>query len=140
MERYIHRVHYYETDAMGIVHHSNYVRWMEEARDAYLTQIGWGPENFEKAGIFSSIVSVECNYKRPAFFQDEIVIICSIEEYNGIKLVNGYEMRNAKTDELIFTGKSTMCFIGRDAKLIILKRKFPEFDQLINSLKDVKIK
>ena len=139
MEKYIHRVHYYETDAMGIVHHSNYVRWMEEARDAYLTQIGWGPEKFEKAGIFSSIVSVECNYKRPAFFQDEIVIICSIEEYNSIKLVNGYEMRNAKTDELIFKGKSTMCFIGRDAKLIILKRKFPEFDQLINSLRDIKL-
>ena len=41
MEPYQHTVQYYETDKMGIVHHSNYIRWMEEARVAYLAQLGW---------------------------------------------------------------------------------------------------
>ena len=36
-----HEVQYYETDRMGITHHSNYVRWMEEARTFFLREIGW---------------------------------------------------------------------------------------------------
>ncbi|MFR6379821.1 MAG: acyl-CoA thioesterase [Evtepia sp.] len=47
MEPYQHTVQYYETDKMGIVHHSNYIRWMEEARVAYLAQLGW---NIEMSG------------------------------------------------------------------------------------------
>ena len=41
MDDYIRRVNYYETDKMGITHHSNYVRWMEEARIDFLEKIGW---------------------------------------------------------------------------------------------------
>ena len=36
MKTYIHKVKYYETDKMGITHHSNYVRFMEEARISFL--------------------------------------------------------------------------------------------------------
>lgn len=50
MERYIHRVQYYETDRMGITHHSNDIRWMEEARIDFLEQIGWGYARMERAG------------------------------------------------------------------------------------------
>lgn len=42
MEPYLHKVQYYETDKMGIAHHSNYIRWMEEARVDFLEKIGWG--------------------------------------------------------------------------------------------------
>ena len=42
MKPYIHKVQYYETDKMGITHHSNYIRWMEEARVDFMEQIGWG--------------------------------------------------------------------------------------------------
>ena len=37
---YVHQAQYYETDQMGIIHHSNYIRWMEEARTDVLEQIG----------------------------------------------------------------------------------------------------
>ena len=47
MNAYRHTVQYYETDRMGIVHHSNYIRWMEEARVDYLAQLGWGLERLE---------------------------------------------------------------------------------------------
>ena len=40
MEPYVHKVQYYETDKMGIVHHSNYIRWMEEARIDFLDSVG----------------------------------------------------------------------------------------------------
>ena len=48
-----HKVQYYETDRMGITHHSNYVRWMEEARVHFLEQIGWGYDRLESSGILS---------------------------------------------------------------------------------------
>lgn len=51
MKKYRHTVQYYETDRMGIVHHSNYIRWMEEARIDFLKQIGWGYEKLETRGV-----------------------------------------------------------------------------------------
>ena len=51
MESYKHKVNYYETDKMGITHHSNYIRFMEEARVYFLEQIGWGYDKFEEKGI-----------------------------------------------------------------------------------------
>ena len=42
MVHYDHKVQYYETDGMGIVHHSNYIRWFEEARVDLLEQLGFG--------------------------------------------------------------------------------------------------
>ena len=44
-------VRYQETDQMGIVHHSNYIRWMEEARIDFLSQIGWDFDKLEEMGI-----------------------------------------------------------------------------------------
>lgn len=62
MHTYIHKVKYYKTDKMGITHHSNYVRWMEEARMDLLHSIGYGMRRLEKEGIISPVVSVECRY------------------------------------------------------------------------------
>ena len=45
---YIRKVQYHETDKMGITHHSNYIRWMEEARVNYLEQIGWPYDRLER--------------------------------------------------------------------------------------------
>lgn len=60
---YTHTVQYYETDRMGITHHSNYVRWMEEARTHFLAAIGWDYAKIEAAGIISPVVSVNCRYQ-----------------------------------------------------------------------------
>ena len=51
MSTYKHAIQYYETDKMGITHHSNYVRWMEEARMDFLSQIGYGMKQLEADGI-----------------------------------------------------------------------------------------
>lgn len=59
MKPYIHRVQYYETDRMGITHHSNYIRWMEEARVAFLEEIDWGYDRLEAEGVVSPVLSVD---------------------------------------------------------------------------------
>ena len=54
MQKYRHIVQYYETDKMGITHHSNYIRWMEEARIDFLRQIGWDYAKLESIGIITT--------------------------------------------------------------------------------------
>ena len=63
MEPYVHKVQYYETDKMGIVHHSNYIRWMEEARIDFLERMGWPYDRLENEGIISPVIGVDCKYK-----------------------------------------------------------------------------
>ncbi len=65
---YQHKVQYYETDGMGIVHHSNYIRWFEEARVDFLAQIGMPFEQVEARGIVSPVLRVSCEYKTMARF------------------------------------------------------------------------
>lgn len=48
---------------MGITHHSNYIRWMEEARVAFLKEIGWDYAKLEEMGIISPVIDVQCQYK-----------------------------------------------------------------------------
>ena len=80
MKPYIHKVNYYETDKMGITHHSNYVRFMEETRVFYMDQMGWSYAKMEETGIASPVVSLECTFKKPTTFADEITIELKVEK------------------------------------------------------------
>ena len=74
MQPYEHRVQYYETDQMGIVHHSNYIRWFEEARTDMLRQIGIGYGEMECRGIASPVLEVSAKYRAMTRFEDMVVI------------------------------------------------------------------
>ena len=136
MENYIHKVHYYETDKMGVTHHSNYIRWMEEARVDFLDKICFCYDKLEKDGIISPVIGVECDYKVSTRFDDIIAIEAEVEDYNNVKLVIKYTMKNVKTGELVAIGKTKHCFLNEN-KPVILKKVFPELDK---KLKELKIK
>ena len=126
MKNYIHKVKYYETDKMGITHHSNYIRWMEEARIDFLDQIGCSYAKLEEDGIISPVIGVECNYKNPTTFDDEVEIEVKVKEFKGVKLIIEYVMNNKKTNDLVLTGTSKHCFVNVENKPIILKKEFPD--------------
>lgn len=128
MHTYIHKVRYYETDKMGITHHSNYIRWMEEARVDFLDRIGYGYAKLESDGIISPVIGAECQYKHPTTFDDEVKITVGAEEFKGVRLVITYTMTNATTGDLVLTGKTMHCFTDVNGKPIILKKQFPAFD------------
>ncbi len=134
MDGYIHKVSYYETDKMGVTHHSNYIRWMEEARVDFLDKIGFGYKKLEEDGIISPVIGVECDYKMPTTFDDLVKINVEIEEFKGVKLVIKYTMVNAKNDELVLVGKTKHCFLSKENKPIVLKKSFPEFDKKLREL------
>ena len=113
---YKHKVQYYETDQMGIVHHSNYIRWFEEARIDFTEKMGMGYHEMEAAGILSPVLSVEASYLRMVYFGDTVTIHTSIKEYNGIKLTVGYEVNSDKTSMVHCRGTSKHCFINKEGK------------------------
>ena len=125
MKAYIHKVNYYETDKMGITHHSNYVRWMEEARIDFLDQLGWSFIKLEEEGIASPVMSIECNYKKPTTFPDLVSIMVTIEKLSAVKLTFNYEFK--VNDELVFTGKSSHCFLDEKGAPVILEKRYPKF-------------
>ncbi len=132
MNLYQHKVQYYETDKMGIVHHSNYIRWMEEARIDFLGQIGWDYKKLEDSGIISPVTAVECKYKCSTMFADLITISVKVQEFKGIKLKLQYEMR--RDDVLVCEGASEHCFLNADGKIMNLKRENPKFYETLYGL------
>ena len=134
MKDYIHKVQYYETDKMGVTHHSNYIRWMEESRVDFLDQIGYGYSKMEKEGVISPVIGVECEYKKTTTFDDIICIRPEIESYNGIKLVIRYTMTNQGTGDLVCVGKSKHCFLSTEGKPLSLKKQFPDVDKALKDL------
>lgn len=134
MKTYIHKVNYYETDKMGVTHHSNYIRWMEEARVDFLEQIGFGYAKLEADGIISPVIGVECDYKMPTTFDDQVEIKPEVEEFKGAKLIIKYTMKNVKTGEIVLVGRTKHCFVNNENKPIILKRRFPELDNKLREL------
>lgn len=126
MNPYRHTVQYYETDQMGIVHHSNYIRWMEEARIDFLRQLGWDYAKLEQAGILSPVIAVDCRYLSPAHFPDEVLILVQIEEFHGVRLKLSYKMTG--TDgKAVCEAHSEHCFVNASGRPIRLRNEFPEF-------------
>ena len=126
MQPYMHRVQYYETDKMGVTHHANYIRWMEEARIAFLDVIGWSFARLEASGIVSPVTAVDCHYDASTTFDDMVAIEVKVEAFNGVTLTIGYTMRKAD-GTVVCTAHSQHCFLNHEGHFIRLKRDYPAF-------------
>ena len=133
MTPYVHSVQYYETDKMGITHHSNYVRWMEEARVDFLSQIGWDFAKMEEMGIASPVLSVSCEYKKPTVFYEKTYITVKVKEFKGVKLFLEYEMKNGNGD-LVCLGTSSHAFFGTDGRPVRMKQDHPDLYKALSDL------
>ena len=132
MKLYEHTVQYYETDKMGIVHHSNYIRWMEEARIDFLDRIGWNYKVMEDEGIISPVTAVESKYKCNTTFGDVITIEVSVEEFKGIRLKLRYVMQ--KEDVVVNEATSEHCFLDTEGKIVNIKKVKPELYETLSAL------
>lgn len=120
MYTYKHEVKYYECDRMGITHHSNYVRFMEEARVDFLDQLGYGFDKIEAEGVFSPVVSIQCNYKSPTTFKDVIEVEVTINLVSEMRFEFHYVMRVG--EKTVCTAQSTHCFVEKGRPVAISKR------------------
>ena len=131
---YQHFVQYYETDKMGITHHSNYIRFMEEARLDFFKKLGFDYLDFEKMGVISPVIGLNnIKYKKPSTVGDIIDIEVSVKSFNSIILTVHYQMKIK--DFLIFEGDSDHCFLSKEGKMLPLgENTFPE---LYHKLKEL---
>lgn len=129
---YLHKTQYYETDGMGIVHHSNYIRWFEEARVDLLEQIGLPYQTMEARGIQCPVLSVQCDYKTMTRFGETVEISASILSYTGVKITLGYIIRDSESGQIRCTGQTQHCFLTAAGRPTILRRADPEMDAIFS--------
>lgn len=122
-------VKYYETDAMQVVHHSNYIRYLEEARIYFMDKINMPYKSIEEQGILIPVIGINCTYKNPAKFDDMLDIKVKIKEYTGVKMVISYEIINSNTKKDVFWGETKHCFVNKEMKPISLKKFSKAIDE-----------
>ncbi len=129
---YKHKVQYYETDKMGITHHSNYIRFMEEARTDFLERSGFGYDRMEREGVISPVVSVSCDYKRSTTYADEIFVDVKLCELSAARIGLRYEMKCG--DDIVCIGRSSHCFLNKAGKIISIRRDMPAFYEKMSEI------
>ncbi|MBO5059366.1 MAG: acyl-CoA thioesterase [Clostridia bacterium] len=134
MQEYLRKVNYYETDKMGIVHHSNYIRWFEEARLDFMEKYGYPYDKFEESGCICPVVSVSCKYKRPIVFGQAVKITVRLKEYKNAKHKFAYTVIDSKTGELHATGESSHCFLNDKGRVVALKKINPEMFEFFEKI------
>ena len=131
---YLHKTQYYETDQMGVVHHSNYIRWFEEARTDLLERAGLGYDKMEERGIIVPVLAVSCEYQSSVRYGETVAIIPAVEVYTGLRLTLSYRILDAHTGELRARGETRHAFLDRDFRPSPLKRSHPDVDALMKTL------
>ena len=123
------KINYYETDRMGVVHHSNYIRYLEEARVEWLEALDMLFDLLEKNKITIPVLGVNCTYKHHVTFGDTILIKTYAKEYTGVRMTIGYEITDKKNGNIVLTGETKHCFTDSNLKPINLKKHNPEFHE-----------
>lgn len=131
---YEHKVQYYETDQMQVVHHSNYVRWFEEARTVCLEQIGLPYDEMERSGVMCPVLEINAKYLQTVRFGDTVSIRTRISSYNSVKLAMEYEIVNHRTGKVHCTGTSKHCFLNGEYKPVSLRREYPAYHEQLQRI------
>jgi acyl-CoA thioester hydrolase len=132
-EEYCHKVQYYETDQMQIVHHSNYIRWFEEARTFYMEQIGFGYDRMEKENVSCPVLEVFCEYLAMVRFPEMVIVRSRMVAFTGIRMMLEYEIIDSNTRQIRAKGHSKHCFIGVAGRPISLQKENKELYSLLQS-------
>jgi acyl-CoA thioester hydrolase len=123
-------VRYGETDQMGVVHHSNYLRYFEVARLEWLSALGVSYALMEKEGLIMPVIDVKVTYKIPALFDDSLTIYIFLRELPRVKIIFSYEIKNQK-DEIVCNGETTLAFLNTKTRKPV--RCPEEFSELFST-------
>lgn len=131
MMTYERKAFYHETDQMGVIHHSNYLRWLEEARIFFLDNLGLSYKKMEEIGIISPVVSIKLDYVKPVHFDDYVLIDMKVIKYTGVKMIFEYVIRDKSTNDVMVRAESSHCFTN-GKNVISFKREYPEYHKIID--------
>ncbi len=109
------RVRYGETDQMGVVYHGNYAQYFEIARIDWLEKLGFSYKKMEDDGVMLPVVALNTNFKKPAFFDDELTITTMLKNEPTVKIEFEYELHNQQ-GELLTTGSTVLVFVSMETR------------------------
>jgi acyl-CoA thioester hydrolase len=109
------RVRYSETDAMGLLHHANYINFFEIARTELFRAQGGDYREMEQRGYFLVVAQVQCHYKRPAMYDDLLTVRARLANWSAAKLEHEYEVRRG--EDLLATGRSVLACVDRSGQV-----------------------
>ncbi|MCX8076943.1 MAG: acyl-CoA thioesterase [Aquificaceae bacterium] len=125
---YRRRVQFYETDAQGIVHHSNYLRYFEEARGELLRSIGFPYSTLREEGFEVVLLSLECEFIKPLRYDEEFEITVSLHHIDRFSF--SFEYQTLQDRSLKAKGKTKHCTV-KGGKIVSIpqgvKNKLIEF-------------
>ncbi|MCD8026240.1 MAG: acyl-CoA thioesterase [Clostridiales bacterium] len=123
---YVRRANYYETDRMGIVHHSNHIRYFEEARIQFLHNIGCDVKEVEKLGLIIPNVDAYAKCEKTIEFSDLLQVDVKLVKFNGVRMEFDYLITFAETGEAAAEGHTAHRFVNSEHKPVSVKHTFPE--------------
>jgi acyl-CoA thioester hydrolase len=123
-------VRYAETDRMGIVHHSNYPVWFEIGRTDFLRQLGRTYLSLEEEGLLLPLSSMDCKFKRPAKYGDEVTVKTSLANLTCVRMKFLYEVTNQE-GELLAWGSTEHGCTDWELKPFNLVKRMPQFYQIL---------
>ena len=133
MYEYTRPVYYYETDKMGVVHHSNYARWLEEARTFYFSDMDLAYVETEDQGVMCPVTDMSLKFKHPAKYGDSFTVCVKLTKYTGVRFRIEYIVVNQNGDTLAEC-ESGHAFINEAHKPISLARAIPHRHELMKKL------
>jgi len=125
MYEYTRPVFYYETDKMGVVHHSNYLRWLEEARNSFFNDKDLAYVETESYGVLCPITEANIKFKYPARFGDSFTVKLTVTKYTGVRFAVDYTVVN-QDGLVLIEGDTAHAFIDESFKPVSLARAIPE--------------
>ena len=133
MYEYSREVYYYETDKMGVVHHSNYARWLEEARTSFFNDAGLGYVETESYGVMSPVTDLNLKFKFPAYFGDRFTVRMRMTKYTGVRFRVVYTVVN-QDGGVLLEGESGHAFVGADHRPVSMARAIPHRHEPLKAL------
>jgi acyl-CoA thioester hydrolase len=125
------RVRYQETDQMQVVYHANYLVWFEVGRTEMIRQMGYSYRRFEDLGFMLPLSEAHVKYKRPARYDDELVVRTKVIRCEGVRLILGYEVLRLPERELLVSGETHHVWTTNDLKPVRLERHAPQVYDLM---------
>lgn len=112
------RVIYADTDAMGIVYHTNYIRWFEIGRTELMREAGLVYSEMEKEGFFLPLTELACHYLYPARYDDIVLVETRVEYFRRASVKFAYEIWDESRQRLLAEGSTLHAFLSREGKIV----------------------
>lgn len=128
------RVRYAETDQMGVVYHARYLDWFEMGRTEMIRQCGMEYRSLEEKGLLLPVVDLSVQYRKPARYDDWVVVETTLTGHSNVRLEFTYEIKRQSDGELLVTGSTRHMWVNRQWKPARIDREAPELFALLQEM------